>query len=159
MNKSTFSGLFWNCSWIQNFWQSIFQVTSCPYAPCLDLLFVIKYYFCSAQGNLNNRPSQELTVGPNWSWMSFSKLPYLSDVLWPITTTPDNFPGFCNEKDSEAGTVPFVVMLYFFRVCDQGCMYFIFLLYLLIFACFYNQFNQYDIFSSTVGLQTTFNYC
>ena len=39
----------------------------------------------------------------------------------------------------------------------QWCMYFIFLLYFLIFGCFYNQFNFSDIFSSTVALQIIFN--
>ena len=63
--KSTFSDLFWNCSWIQNFWQSTFNITTFPVVPCLDLLLVIKHYFNSAQGNFKNRPSHQLTVYPN----------------------------------------------------------------------------------------------
>ena len=37
--------------------------------PRLGFLFVIKYYFSSAQESFNNRPSHQVTVGPNWSWM------------------------------------------------------------------------------------------
>ena len=37
--------------------------------PRLGFLFVIKYYFNSAQNNFNNRPSHQVTVSPNWSWM------------------------------------------------------------------------------------------
>ena len=55
-----------------------YNISVCP---CLDLLFRIKYNFNSAQGNLNNRPGHQVTVGPNWNWMSFSKLPYLLDAL------------------------------------------------------------------------------
>ena len=43
--------------------------------------------------------------------MSFLKLPYLLDALRPINASPDHFPVFRNEKDSEKGIVPFVVML------------------------------------------------
>ena len=32
--------------------------------PCLDLLFVIKYYFNSAKDNLNNKQSRQVTVTP-----------------------------------------------------------------------------------------------
>ena len=66
------------------FLQSIFYVTKFPLASCLDLLFVIKYYFNSVWGNLYNRPSIQLTVSPNRSWMPFSKLSYVLDALWPI---------------------------------------------------------------------------
>ena len=66
------------------FLQSIFYVTTFPLASCLDLLFVIKYYFNSVWGNLYNRPSIQLTVSPNRSWMPFSKLSYVLDALWPI---------------------------------------------------------------------------
>ena len=58
--------------------------------------------------------------------MSFSKVPCLLDALWPIIATPDHFPVFQNEKVSEAGIMPFVV-IYLFRVCNQWCMYFLFL--------------------------------
>ena len=44
--------------------------------------------------------------------MSFSKLPYLSDALWPVIATPDHFPVFQNKNNSETGIVLFVVMLY-----------------------------------------------
>ena len=44
--------------------------------------------------------------------MSLPKLVYLLDGLWCIITTPDHFPVFRNEKDSEAKIVAFVVMLY-----------------------------------------------
>ena len=97
LKKSTFPGFFWNCSWIQNFWQWSFYVTF-PVAPCLDLLLVIKYYFNSTQGNLHNRPSHQVTVGPDWSWMSFSKLPYLLNAFWPIIATADHFPVFQNKR-------------------------------------------------------------
>ena len=67
--------------------------------PCLNLLFVIKYYFNSAQSNLNNRSNHQVTVGPNWNWMLFSKLRYLLDTIWPIIATPDHFPVFRNHFD------------------------------------------------------------
>ena len=63
---------------------------------------------------------------------------------------------FRNEKESETAIAPFEVTLYLFRVCNQWCMYFMFLLHFLIFACFYNRFDWY-IFLSTVRLQTIFN--
>ena len=50
--------------------------------PCLNLLYVIKYYFNSAQSNLNNRSNHQVTVGPNWNWMRFSKLRYLLDTIY-----------------------------------------------------------------------------
>ena len=62
LKKPTFSGLFWNCSWIQNFYNHFFCVTTFPVVPCLDLPFVIKYYFNCVQGSLNNRFSHQLTV-------------------------------------------------------------------------------------------------
>ena len=110
-----------------------YNISGCPMF--WIVLFVIKYYFNSAQGNLNNRPSRHVTVGPNWSWRSFSKLPFLLDVLWPIVVTPDPFPLFQNEKDSEAGILSFVIMLYLFRVCNQWCMPFMFLLYYFLYSC------------------------
>ena len=85
--------------------------------------------------------------------MPFSKLPYVLDALWLIVATPNHFPVFRNEKDSEAGIVPFVAMLYLFRVSNQWCLYFMFLLYFLTLVCFYNQSDWHDIFSWTVGLQ------
>ena len=115
-----FSGLFWNCFWVQNFWQSDFYVTTFTVAPSLDSLFVIKYYFHSAKGNLNNRSSHQVTVSSNWRWMSFSKLPHLLDAFWPIIVTSDHFPVLQNEKDYETGIALFVVMLYLFRVSNQG---------------------------------------
>ena len=91
----------------------------------------------SAWGNLNNRTSHQVTVGSNWSWMSSSKLPYLLDALWPIIATPNHFPVFWNEKDYEAGIVPFVVMLYLLDFVINGacvlCFYCIFL-FLLVFT-------------------------
>ena len=92
-------------------------------------------YFNFAEGNLNNKPGYQVTAGPNWSWISFSKLPYLLDALWPLIATPDHFPVFRNEKNSEAGIVPFVVMLYLFRVYNQWYMYFMFLLYYFAYFC------------------------
>ena len=87
--------------------------------PRLDFLFVIKYDFNSVQDNLHNRPSHQVNVGPNRTWMSFSKLPHLLDG------TPDHFPVFRNEKDSEAEIVSFVVMLYLLSVCNWWRMYFV----------------------------------
>ena len=91
----------------------------------------------SAWGNLNNRTSHQVTVGSNWSWMSSSKLPYLLDALWPIIATPNHFPVFWNEKDYEAGIVPFMVMLYLLDFVINGacvlCLYCIFL-FLLVFT-------------------------
>ena len=46
----------------------------------MDLLFLVKYYFKSAQGNLNNRPSHQETADPNWSWVSFSKLSFFAMI-------------------------------------------------------------------------------
>ena len=63
--KNPFLDLFWNCFWIQNFWQSTFYITSFPCPLFGSLLFVIKYYFSSAKGNLNNRPSHHKNVGPS----------------------------------------------------------------------------------------------
>ena len=56
---------------LQHFWLPPVWISS----------YVIKYYFNSVQGNLNNRPSHQVTVGPKWSWMSFSKLLYFLDAL------------------------------------------------------------------------------
>ena len=74
------------------FFPSTFFIATFPGAPCLDLLSVMKYCFNSAQGNLNNRSSYRLTVGPDWRWMSLSKLPCVLDALGPIIVTPDHFP-------------------------------------------------------------------
>ena len=57
--------------------------------------------------------------------MSFSKLPYLLDALWPIIATPDHFPVFKNEKDSEAGIVPFVVMLYAYSLQSMAHVFYV----------------------------------
>ena len=102
----------------------------------------------------------QVTLDRNWSLVSLWKLPYLLGAIWPIIASPDHIPVFPNEWDSEAGIVPFVIMLYLFRVCNQWCMDFMFRLYFLIFICFYNQFDwydKYDIFSSPVALQIIFN--
>ena len=72
-----------------------------------------------AKGNLSNRPNHQVTVGLNWIWMSFSKLPNFLDVLCSIIVTSHQFPLFQNEKDYETGIVPFVVMLYLFTVCNR----------------------------------------
>ena len=131
-----------------------------PFSPTLHFLEKIfhprPYY--QTWGSQSYPLCHQVTVSPNWSLISLSKLPYLLGVLWPIIVPPDHIPVFPNELDSEAGIVPFVIMLYLFRVCSQWCMYFMFLLYFLIFICFCNQFDRYDIFSSTVGLQIIFNW-
>ena len=97
---------------------------------------MIKYYFNFARGNLNDKPSHQVTAGSNWSRMSFLKLPHLLDTLQPIIITPNHIAVFWNEKDSEAGNGSFVVMLYLHRVCNQWCMYFMFLLYFLFLCAF-----------------------
>ena len=106
--KSTFSDLFWNCYWIQNFWQSPFRL---QHSWLRHVWISHLWYFNSALGNLKNRTSHQVTVGPNCSWISFLKLPYVLDTLWPIIATPDYFPVFQNKKDNEVGIVPLVVML------------------------------------------------
>ena len=60
LKKSLFSDLFLN----SEFLTMNFQVTAFVVAPCLDLLFVIKYYFNSAKDNLNNKQSRQVTVTP-----------------------------------------------------------------------------------------------
>ena len=65
---------------------------------------MMKYYFNSTKGSLNNRPSHQLIIGPNWSWMSFSKLPHFLDALCTIIVTSHHFPVFQNEN----GNVIFV---------------------------------------------------
>ena len=137
LNSSNCFGFFWywKCTW-KNLFRLHFRL------PRLDFPFVIKCYFNSAQGNLNNRPSHHVTVGPNWSWMYFSKLLYLLAVFWPTITTPDHFPVFQNEKDSEAGTAPFVVYICLEFIINGACILRLF--YFLIFAYFYDQCDWYD---------------
>ena len=60
--------------------------------PLFGSLLCNKTAFQFCQENLNNRPSQQVTVGPKWSWMSFRKLPHLLNTLWPIVVTSDHFP-------------------------------------------------------------------
>ena len=94
LQKYNFSRLFWNCIWMQNFFNFLgYNISSYS---CLDFLFVIKHYFSSARDNLNKRPSHQVPVCPNWNWMLFSKLPCLLDAIWPIIATPDHFPVFPN---------------------------------------------------------------
>ena len=152
--KCTWKNTFWNCSSSQNFYYQLF--TLFPVAPCLDLLFVKKYYFNSTQDNLNNRPSHQLTVAHNRRWMSISKLPC---VGCPLTHYSHSWSFSCilewKQLWSKDCTICGHVIL--FRVCNQWSMYFMFLFYFLIFACFYNPFDWYDIFSPTVGLHIIFN--
>ena len=61
--------------------------------PDLDLLLVVKY-FNSAQGNLNSRSIHPVTVSPNWSWMSFSKHPYLFITYFTYLSWLSHFPWF-----------------------------------------------------------------
>ena len=42
-----------------------YSIYDCPFVRFP--LCVIKYYFDSLKGNLNNRPCHQVTVGPNWS--------------------------------------------------------------------------------------------
>ena len=67
--------------------------------------------------------------------MSFSKLLYLLETASLIIAALDHIPVFQNEKESEAGIVPFLLMLYLFRDCNQWCMYFMFLLYYFSYFC------------------------
>ena len=136
LKKSTFSGLFWNCLEFRIFDNQPFRLLHFWLTPVWISIYVIKYYFNSVQGKLNNRPSHQVTVGPDWIWMSFSNLPYLLDALWPIIATSDHFPVFRNENESEAGIVPFVVILYLFIVGNQWCIYFKFLLYFFVLLTF-----------------------
>ena len=99
--------LFLNCSWIviESFWNYsgivlVFRVFENQLfrlkhfqLPDLDLLLVVKY-FNSAQGNLNSRSIHPVTVSPNWSWMSFSKHPYLFITYFTYLSWLSHFPWF-----------------------------------------------------------------
>ena len=61
--------------------------------PDLDLVLVVKY-FNSAKGNLNSRSIHPVTVSPNWSWMSFSKHPYLFITYFTYLSWLSHFPWF-----------------------------------------------------------------
>ena len=134
MNCSAFPW-YWECTWKNPLFQACyglaleFRILTIKFlgysiSGISDILYVIKDYFNSAQGHHNNKPSQQVNVGPNWNRMSFPKLPYLLDALWSIIATPDHFPVFRNKKESETAIEPFVVTLYLFRVCNQWCMHF-----------------------------------
>ena len=71
-------------------------------------------------------------------------------VWCPLTCYCHSWSLSCisNEKDSVAGILPFVVMLYLFNHC---CMYFTFLLYFLILASFYNQFVWYLFINCSIS--------
>ena len=102
-----------------------------------------------------NRPSHQVTVGPNWSWVSLSKLPYLLDALWPIAVTPDHFLVFQNERPwSKNYTICGNILFVYSLQINGGCI--LFLLYFLIFVAFTINLTD-DIFSSTIGLQIIFN--
>ena len=49
--------------------------------PLFRSSLLMKYYFNSVKGNLNNRQNHQVTIHPNWSWMTFSKLPHLLNAL------------------------------------------------------------------------------
>ena len=78
------------------------------------------------------------------------------DDFWPIITTPDDFPVFWNEKDSEAGIVPFVVIRYLLEFAVNGayvlcfCCIFLFLLTFIINLTNMISFNQLQDFKPYV---------
>ena len=100
-----------------------------------------------------NRPSHQVTVDPNWSWVSLSKLPYLLDALWPIVVTPDHFLVFRNERLwSKNYTICGNVLFLYSLQINGGCI--LFLLYFLIFVAFTINLTHMII---TIGLQIIFN--
>ena len=121
--------------------------------PCFAAKIFHRHPYYQIRGN-ESPFCHQVVVCPNWSLRSLSKLPFLLDAHWSIINFPDHSPilkwiGIWSRNCTISSDVIFD--------CSQWWMHFLFLLYFLVFVCFYNQFDWYDIFSSTVRLQIIFN--